>query len=233
VITCASGCRITGQHETTCEGECRGCLPRPAETGVLCAWCWRRLEADMGIVPALVAHLRALGEPHAESSPPSDGRAMGDPAFQSILPAQWLAADELTSLVSSWALVVIEEHPVQPMRGPTSAPWFGDVVAWLTPHLPWCAAQEWVAEMRRELARDVSTMRARWPMLDDAEPVRRVDVPCPRCDQMSLMYTPPREQGQPFVVACQDPDCARVFSEDEWDRLKMLALRAGTERMSA
>jgi hypothetical protein len=230
VSECMSGCKITGQHKSTCEGECRGCLPRPAEEGVLCAWCWRRLTTDLAAVPALVVHLREIGKPMAQTNPPGDGRSYRDPAESTVIPAAWLEADSLESLVSSWVLLVIEEHPNQPMRGPNAAPWYGDQVAWLTPHLPWCARQDWASIMRGELGRDVATLRARWPMLTDTEPVRRVDVPCPRCDHMSLMYTPPREAGQPFTVHCDDPDCMKSFSEDEWDRFKMLALLAGGER---
>jgi hypothetical protein len=220
---CATGCRIAGQHQTTCEGECRGCLPRPAEEGTLCSWCWRTLTRAVEQMPELVAHLRAIGEPVAQQAPPSDTSSRTDPAEGSVLPQSWLFADEMMSTVTSWAQVIHEEHPAG-LRGPNSAPWFGNVVAWLTPHLAWAARQDWAAEMRRELMSDIATARHRWPTLDDTEPARRVDVPCPRCDLMSLTYTPVRHAGQAFRVECDNPDCARVFSEDEWERFKVLAL---------
>jgi hypothetical protein len=225
VSECPTGCKRRGEHVEACRSdECRGCMPRAAEFGLLCGWCWQRLATDLAGIPSLVEHLREMGKPYAQTEPPGDGRSYRDPAFLDAMPAPWLAADELESLVASWALVVLEEHPVQPMRGPKAGPWHGDVVAWLTPHLPWCAEQEWAAEMRRELARDTSTLRARWPMPEDVEPRKSVDVPCPRCDSRSLTYTPPRGGKHPFVVECGNPDCARVFSEDEWERFRALAL---------
>lgn len=227
MTACATGCRITGQHQPDCPADtCRGCLPRPAERGTLCAWCDERLHDAIARTPDLVAHLRVIGQPHAQNAPLSDDTARhGDPAETTVMPAAWLDADELLGLIGSWARLILEEHPVQPMRGPNAAPWHGDVAAWIAPHLPWCTEQDWAAEMRRELVEYVTTLRHKYPTADDVEPVQRVDVPCPRCGLLSLTYTPPRFAGQAFRVECTDPDCARVFSEDEWDRFKGLALR--------
>lgn len=223
---CISGCRTRGQHVDGCETDkCRGCQPRPADTGNLCAWCWQRLRDDLATYPALIAHLREHAKPHAQNRPLSADTYGGiDPAESTVLHDAWLYIDEIESTLTSWAHVIIDEHPAQPMRGPNAAPWHGDVVAWLTPHLEWAAGQEWAGEMARELRRDISTGRTRWPMPEDVEPARTVDAACPRCDQISLTYTPPREAATPFVVACSNPECARVFSEDEWDRFKALIL---------
>lgn len=226
VSECISGCRVKGQHAEECDGDtCHGCRPRPADTGNLCAWCWRLLCDDVATHPALIAHLRELGEPHAQNKPlTSDTFGRGDPAESSVLPSEWEYADEIQSTLASWAQVVTEEHPNRPMRGPNAAPWHGDVVAWITPHLEWAAGQEWAGEMARELRRDISTGRVRWPMPEDVEPPRSAGVACPRCDELSLTYTPPRAYRQPFIVACSNPECARVFSEDEWERFKALIL---------
>ena len=231
--SCLTGCVTTGQHRTDCPGgKCRGCLPRDAEHGNLCAWCWNRLTDAIGRIPSLVEHLRVIGEPHAQAAPLTDDRTSpADPAESTVMPAAWLDADELLGLVTSWAQLVIEEHPVQPMRGPNSAPWHGDVVAWIGPHLAWCAEQQWAAEMRRELGEYVTTLRHKWPTADDVEPPRTLDMPCPRCDMLALTYTPPRYKGQAFRVECTDPDCARVYSEDEWDQYK--ALSATGRRVAA
>lgn len=41
-------CTVVGEHSVNCDGwrgsrECRGCLPRPAEHGLLCWHCWEHL----------------------------------------------------------------------------------------------------------------------------------------------------------------------------------------------
>lgn len=235
MTACATGCRLTGQHQPACDGQdCRGCLPRPAEHGTLCQWCWTRLTRAIADAPAVVAHLylTAADSLDASASPLTDDPpTRTDPAIDTVLPPAWLDADELTSIIESWAHVIIEEHPAQPMRGPQSSPWNGDTCTWMTPHLPWVAAQDWAFEMVRDLTGHLATSRHRWPSADDVEPVRPIDVPCPRCGLRSMIYTPPRYARMAFRVECTDPDCARVFSEDEWDRLRALAL--DTRRIKA
>lgn len=221
---CAYGCTTTNQHTTDCPGNCRGCLPRPAEHGTLCAWCWQRLNLDLESIPALLHHLREIAKPTAQAAPLNDGTSRhGDPAEATVLPAAWLEADELENNIAGWAHVTIDTHP-NALRGPNAAPWHGNVIAWLNIHLAWIATQDWCIEMRRELAAEPARLRARWPAPEDVERSRPVDVPCPRCNQLTLTYTPPTVARQPFVVACANPDCARIFNEDEWERFKSLAL---------
>ena len=148
------------------------------------------------------------------------------------------AADEVHVCLASWALLILEDHPNgAAMTGPDErGAWltrYGAVagvrapeattrlVAWLTPWLDWCAGQEWAGEMRREIGQLIATTSARWPTEDYRErPVP--GVACPRCDALSLTYTPPRWATAPFVVACVNPECGRTFSEDEWTRLVSL-----------
>lgn len=225
---CATGCRTAGQHQADCQTPgCRGCQPRPASQGTLCTWCYGQLARTVADIPGLIAHLRLMAQlgVDAAAQPLTDDVVSGsDPAESTVLPAAMLDADEIASFLASWAQVVLEEHPVQPMRGPNASPWFGDVAAWIEPHLPWIAEQDWAHEMRRDLGEHVATIRHKFPTVDDVEPVRHLDVPCPRCALVSLIYTPPRYARQQFRVECTDPDCARVFSEDEWERFKALAL---------
>lgn len=227
---CGHGCTIRGSHRTDCTGTnpagkpCTGCLPRPAE-GYLCEWCYSVLTGAIEAIPDLVAHLYWIGEPVAQNNPATDTPpSREDPALADALPAPWLAADELESMLTGWAHVITEEHPNQPMRGPNAAPWHGDTVAWMRPHLPWVRHQYWSVDMRYELPRETATLRARWPTIEDTEGARRVTMPCPRCDQLTLTYTPPRNIGDKFVVSCDNPDCARVFSEDEFEWFQHMAL---------
>lgn len=224
---CAYHCTLTAQHTTTCTSEtCRGCLPRPAEHGTLCNWCWQRLNLDLESIPALIHHLREIAKPTAQNKPLTDHTARhGDPAETTVLPAAWLEADELEANINGWAAVVLETYPGT-LRGPNTTPWHGNVIAWLNIHLPWITTQDWAVELRRELAAEPARLRARWPSPTDTERPRPVDVPCPRCQNITLTYTPPAVARAPFVVACSNPDCARIFNEDEWDRFKSLALTA-------
>jgi len=236
---CISGCTVRGDHRTTCETRdaktdpCKGCLPRDAETGLLCAWCFQRLQSDVATAPALVAHLREIGEPHAQCAPPSDTRSYRDPAEGDMLPAAWGAADEIHADLASWALLILEEHPLGAgMVGPDEVgAWhtrYGTTVgvitvraterlcAWLRPLLPWCAAQEWAAEMRSELGSMIATTSARWPM-QDSKARAVVGVRCARCGFESLDYTPTKGADLPFDVRCVNPECGRIYTESEWD----------------
>ena len=184
---CLSGCVLTSQHRTDCEGRgCRGCLPRPAEEGHLCAWCWQRLLATLAEIPSLVVHLREISKPYAESGPMEINATPGDPALGSVLARAWLEADELKSQVVSWGHAVLDDCPAA-SRGPNASPWFGDVLGWMQPHLRWCATQPWIDVMLSELSNDVSRLKATWPTPDMVEHTRHVPVPCPRCDQLSLL----------------------------------------------
>jgi hypothetical protein len=248
-----SDCPCSGEHDREHEGHCRGCQPRAAEFGRLCAWDWQRLQSDVATAPALIRHLRAMAEADAGGDKTSNIHSGGDPAWGSILSAAVDAADEVHAQLASWAHLVLEEHPNGPqMRGPdetgarrthTVAVLDGEIarqygpylrkstiagthnpeatsrlVAWLLPMLPWCSAQEWAGEMRREVSEAVRTALARWPMSDTG--TRNIPATaCPRCDLVSLTYTPPTWERQPFVVRCTNPECGRVFSEDEWTRL--------------
>lgn len=225
---CILGCKITGQHKTTCEGECRGCLPRPAEVGTLCRWHYNRLEQAVARFAEFAEWLYVVDDDDAHGKPLTDDIThRGDPAEGVPIPASRLEADELTRDLAGWGMVIIEEHPNQPMRGWKAAPWNGNLTGWLLPLLPWAAEQMWADELAGAWVNSVNAARHRWPAADDVEPARTIDVPCPRCGLMSLVYTPPRWQGQAFRVECTDQDCARVFSEDEYERFVGLALRVG------
>lgn len=258
---CVAGCTIRGKHHghcpqtcahqatggtcpPMCDQTCPGCLPRPATTGRLCAWCSQRLTTDVATAPGLVAHLRELGEPDAAAAPASDTKTYRDPAEGGIVPAAWQAADEIHGILDSWVQLILDTHPSgAAMNGPDVAgAWVtrygtvagvrdpratAELATWLLPWLPWCAEQEWAGLMRREVGSLVATTLARWPTPEAVEPVRAVAMPCPRCGRMSLTYAPPSHATQPFKVSCSDPDCARVWTEDEWEWLVNLVTKGG------
>lgn len=259
IAYCAAGCTVRGVHRPACDGHCDhakhttccGCEPRVAEHGNLCSWCWQRLCSDVAATPALVAHLREVGEPHAGRKPLSDDiRSPSDPAEADILSAAIDAADELHANLASWALLVLEEYGGGGvLTGPDETGWWQSrthtkadpetgelyvshrrpvglrtpdptathrLVAWLTPYLEWCAEQEWAAEMRTEVGSMVATTTARWPTTDyRTRPV--TGVSCARCDQRTLTYTPTTFYRAQFKVTCTNPECGRIYTEDEWD----------------
>ena len=257
---CLTGCTIRGQHTPTCEtrnhptNPCRGCVPRQAEYGNLCPWCWQRLHADIIDTAPLVRYLRA--DPGTETPQPGTGRSATDPAYRSILSPAIDAADGLHSALAAYAQIILEDHPhgrvmVGPdqrgvvitqttihrdeygvyvqkatVAGIRDAEATARLVKWLLPFLPWCSEQDWAGVMRTEISDLVATTKARWPIADTR--TRRIgDILCPRCDRASLTYTPTSHYRGPFVVACTNPDCGRSFSEDEWERLISLLGLAG------
>ena len=221
---CIRDCKIRDNHVSTCEGECRGCLPRPAAQGHLCQSCYNRAEqalAELAVrVPWLERLGHALGTSASASAPDHDQVRGSDPAESSVLHAAFLQADAIRSDLAGWAHVVIEDRRLR--NGPRD----DEPARWLLPHLPWLSTHEAVDDFVTEVTRDLGQSMA-WPTPLDVEPAKHLDIPCPRCDTIALVYTPPRWEGLPFRVECTDPDCARVFSEDEWDRFKGLLLNLG------
>lgn len=259
--TCISGCKIRGQHRTDCETReakvdpCKGCLPRPAEFGRLCAWDFQRLNADIVDAPALTRYLWALSH-SGETSTAELKIEGGDPSERGILHAALDALDGLHSCLASWAHLILEEHPDGArMTGPDergvrltgSTKWLDPktfpriegepvtyvvyrevtgirdpaatsrLVRWMLPLLPWCVAQEWAGEMRREVADVVRTTAARFPV---AERTRAIPgVTCPVCERVSLTFDPPTPERPTTQVNCTTRGCGVMFTEDEFKRL--------------
>lgn len=218
------GCFIHAVHDGCDDGTCQGCKRKTAVVGVLCQWHWNRLLSAVAEHNTLITHLREIGQPYAQVAPlTSDIAAHGDPAEGTVLPAAWLAADELAADLAGWAHAWLDENDD---RWPNREPWNGDVALWTQAHLRVMAGAPWAAEFVTEYVGSVETLHHRWPTAQDVEQPHKVKaIPCPRCGLMSLLYTPPRGYRMPFVVECTDPDCARTFSEDEWERLVMLVER--------
>lgn len=225
------GCVIRGQHipdPTTAHPDtCKGCLPRPAlDTVDVCQWHARRFEDAIEALPALIAHLHEIGKPYAQNTPPSDTIGRSDPAERSALPAAWLTADELETDLFGWVKATLEESPRR-LTWPNRRPWRGNLAAWMLDHLTDALTLPFTGEMVRVVPEAVTTARHRWPTADDTEPIEAMTMPCPRCGLKSLTRTPPRWYRQMSRIECTDPDCARVFTEDEYDQLVTLALRSG------
>ena len=138
---CVSGCTIRGEHLADCDGtalsrdgelvECRGCLPRPAEVGVLCPRCWGRLQSLVRTMPSLVDHLIEMAEP-ALSSPM--GRADGGgtsarPGERSLYPAALAEVDELHSVLAAWCKEIAQENLIGSRLPVDSTRWTDGLIA--------------------------------------------------------------------------------------------------------
>lgn len=96
------GCRIRGQHGDSCPGDrygrdCEGCVPRPAEHGLLCWGCWERVQhawARWHEFTALTAGIeRAVQRDNTGST--------GQPSSTIPLTLLWLAIDECERYLKS------------------------------------------------------------------------------------------------------------------------------------
>lgn len=247
--SCVSGCCLRGEHLAECDGtavdragevvECRGCLPRAAEAGCLCSWCWGRLQSAVRTLPALVDHLWDAAVPSVSSPSGRTGAGRSSrPGEGMLYPAALVEVDELQAVLATWCDEVAEECPDasgvtlegltrwtvwdHEAVGPRSAGATRRLVRWLDPHLGWCARQPWVGDMLGDLATACSRARARFP-IEECE--RRVDtVRCPACGAWSLVVVPPAVYGADAVVRCVLPACGLVMSEEDWARTRERAV---------
>ncbi|RKN61883.1 hypothetical protein D7231_31925 [Streptomyces klenkii] len=168
-----------------------------------CTPCLARMTGWLAELPNQMTVLRASLHPeraaqfvnrragHAEAPIPGrlDVLSLAGPAAPADGirdPYGQAAADQhgplpVAATLAAWARLVAEERG---LRGPAGRPGPEQLGAWLTPHLPWCADQPWVAELHGELrvmmraVRDITRVRPR---------TRPVPAPCPRCDALALV----------------------------------------------
>lgn len=241
---------MRGVHLGDCDGfvlmdcwsgdcdECSGCLPRSAEVGRLCPWCWGRLQSLVRTLPSLVEHLFDMAEPSV-SCPlgrGEGGRSLR-PGERGLYPEAMAVVDDLHAMLATWCAEVAEECPgvgevprvsrvtrtaLVDVVGPVGRGSTRSLVEWLEPHLEWVAAQEWVGDLLEDLGPACARAWARWPVV---EPERRVTaVRCPRCGQRSLVVVPPSVAGAQEMVRCTQRACGVVLAEEDWASTRALAL---------
>lgn len=98
------------------------------------------------------------------------------------------------------------------------------VTKWLLTQLDWCAAQDWAGEMAREVTETTATLLARWPQEARARTI--TDLPCPKCDRISLVYYPVATFLGKVLVQCEHHDCGRTIDEDMWPHYARVILDA-------
>lgn len=228
--------RLPQECPERCDHDCPGCAPRPAKFGRLCPWDWQRLHADIVDSPALVRYLWALAHCGETTSPDNLNIRGGDPSERGVLHTALDALNGLHACLASWAHHILEEHPNgSQMAGPdqhgvwstTTEPpetvgirdpeATSQLVRWLLPQLRWCADQEWVGEMRREIGDVVRTTAARFPVTERTRTIPGVE--CTVCHRVSLAYDPPTLERRTVQVNCTSPGCGVIFTEAEFARL--------------
>jgi hypothetical protein len=239
-------CTFRGEHVEGCTGsevrwdsltgvltdtgrECRGCLPRPAERGMLCGQCAEQVEAtlakqDRGSATEaldLITHLRST-----ETAQQSQDGVRSAPGSRVILPVSWIAADELYIALANVAVAYSIDWSVEEPEWDVTAsvldgfnPEANDDSVWfVTKYLvDWVAADldRLFAKQRGAIAavrwvRAYQTKDRHFPRKDQPRRVRWVK--CRSCNRKSLEYRPPLELEEPRVVACTTPWCGA-----EWD----------------
>jgi hypothetical protein len=132
---CATGCTSLGRHLSSCDSpddQCRGCMPREAVDGLLCARCWGNLQRDVRTAPSIVDWIREHVIPSGQQAlmqestvkirgPRTDsegafyiGLASPGHSAEGREPLHASAvddADELHAELASWALLILEQHP--------------------------------------------------------------------------------------------------------------------------
>lgn len=239
--TGSRGCRVLGEHLSSCLGieldgsvaaECSGCLPQPATHGLLCESCHERYEAALGLAVDLVTHMRSI----ERGSVPEGPRSPTKPGSQVILPASWQQADRVWMDLRELAfrcdpLDFLEVDA----RGTT--PWgFGsrDSIEHVGSQVGLAVdlarlgdvSHHRIAALAVAFYRGVQRALHAFPIEEYA---RRLEyVRCRECEMFTLERRQPLEYLDPITVSCVNPACGVV-----WDpfavELDLVAYRARLE----
>lgn len=95
-------CTLRDTHRETCDGwrgtrECRGCMPRPADRGMLCWTCWEALNSEIAIWYDFAAIIQNIDR---AVTPDSSGPTQ-KPGSRVIIPQTRLDIDEVESHLAS------------------------------------------------------------------------------------------------------------------------------------
>lgn len=200
-------CFENGSHYPACTGyttagrACKGCLPRFATQGRLCAVCHDRYIDALSRVGDLTHHLRSVEK---------SGQALGERVASSReprlpIPESWLAADTLVEALGC--------PPIPASYGIDDAGRYAHGAAKLAADY----ADDDVLTVEGAtravvLVRRMHQALARWPDSETAS--RRIPhVRCPRCQEQTLARIAPQVFGEDMLVRCTTETC--VY-EHEW-----------------
>ncbi|ASU81517.1 hypothetical protein CDO52_00800 [Nocardiopsis gilva YIM 90087] len=170
-----------------------------------CAGAIRHSLADLDNLSALIA---AEADGHRGRGDDSDKvrRSKGTP---SPSPAADLI-DALYGDLTHWEAVYREAIGAgtrpERSRGATA---LTISISWLSVHLDGVLTWPWSVDMGLAVLRWQRRLQA---TAKARPPARRKPFPCPRCDRRTLIYEEDRD-----LIRCENPDCCRVLSIDEYD----------------
>lgn len=206
---CIRGCRMYNNHLSECEGDCRGCLPRRATNGHLCATCHRRLELMLTDAPTVIrwlaGNMATGGGSAADGDRVTGSREMPLPIKADLYDLRQLLMDRLTLWVDDWS-------EFKGLSGPEAHTPDLDA-AYLLTWLPGICKLDWIGDWWTEMAETMSEAHALAPW----RPVMRrlPRVPCPGCEEVNLAI-----YGGESDVTCLS--CGIMMTEDRfalWERV--------------
>ncbi|WP_104084232.1 hypothetical protein [Cryobacterium sp. Y11] len=228
-------CVVNGQHASNCDGrewqydreaecsyptnnECGGCLPAPAEHGMLCWSCYAKTRDALKIALDMITHLCSISR--AQQLDNNGVRASA--TWILPVPNTWRTADELIMLLG---------HP---------APGFpSDAVVWeieaiTERYLDAIDVDEWVArqdgaEAAVRFFRIMQNAMAQHPMADVEHKVK--NVRCHECRQLNLVWKPPLDFDGPIHIVCSTPECGFVVDDTLYAVLAASQLEKVTSAM--
>jgi hypothetical protein len=214
-IACIRGCPVARRHLADCEhsddGQCRGCLPRPADFGALCIACHYGLVRTLRDLPnartLLAGHL--IPGQGARSSDVIK-RTKGDPPAPLNLPHLDLIL-QIDLSVQGWARIHAEEHQ---LTVPT------DPIGHLVTHLASVECAEWIDAAWTELTDLLEHAHSLTPWRPET---RRLVAPCPTCHCQALMV-----KGGEDHVTCKE--CGDVLDPARYARYEAALLEEHAQR---
>lgn len=201
-------CRTIGQHHTDCPGDCRGCLPNTAGTGL--ALCYNHADA---IGTDAVAVAQAWGELALSLAPSGtgDGGGRGGNPHPSLVLHDGVVEVRATirHTLVSWVRLVADERSVA-----LPVDRVGALGRFVQAHSRWLGAQDYAGECSDEFAGLVSAARR----LMQPSGTRIIPVgPCPMQDcggeLRALMRT--ERSLVPSSVTC-DLDTGHEWTSADW-----------------
>lgn len=216
-------CVIRDQHASNCDGmqwrydreaecsypsnlECNGCLPAPAEHGMLCYSCHEKLRAALKIALDMITHLCSI-----ERAQQLDKNGVRSQAMWILpVPNTWRMADELIMLLG---------HPAPGF--PSDASVF-EVDAITERYLDGLDVDAWISrgdggEAAVRFYRTIQNALAQHPFEDVVHPVK--NVRCNKCKQLTLIWKPPLDFEGAVRIECGNPECAFVVDEAQYAAL--------------
>ncbi|MDY7542619.1 MULTISPECIES: hypothetical protein [unclassified Cryobacterium] len=224
-------CTLRGQHASNCDGwewrynrdaeceyptpvECSGCLPVPADHGLLCWHCWEKLLAALKIAPDMITHLCSVDR--AQQVDNNGVRASA--TWILPVPMTWRTADDLIMLLGHpdpgfpadatvWEAEAITDRYVD-----YSDP---DNFVRRDPQL-WTSSIDGAENAVRFYLLIQRAMKQH-PMADYEHKVQ--NVRCRECFQLTLLWKPPLTFEDGIHIVCSNPACTFEVDETQYQKI--------------